>query len=71
MLKIKPFRALTGFESERRVIPEDEEILICLKCPLPECKNTYQCKRFKEERLRIRRERSGKNGTKRNKKSFI
>ena len=71
MLKVKPCREITGYESERRIIPEDEEVLICLNCPLPECKNTYQCKRFKEERSRIRREMYGKKHTKRIKKGAL
>ena len=71
MLKVKPCRERTGYESERRIIPEDEEVLICLNCPLPECKNTYQCKRFNEECSRIRRELHGKKNSKRIKKGAL
>ena len=71
MLRAKPCREIDDFGKERRIIPQDEEILICLNCPLPKCISTYNCERFKEERLRIRRELHGKKDSKRNKKSSV
>lgn len=71
MLKVKPFKKIIGYENSRRILPEDEEILICLNCPLPKCSNTYQCKRFIEERSRIRRELHGKKHSKGIKKDTL
>ena len=53
MLKHKPFREITGYESERRIIPQDEEILICLNCPLPKC-DKLCCKRYEEEKKKLK-----------------
>ena len=71
MLRAKPCREIDDFEKERRIIPQDEEILICLNCPLPKCISTDNCERFKEELSRIRRELHGKKNSKRIKKSAL
>ena len=46
-------------------------IRICTECPLPANKCKYPCKRFKEERDKIRGYSYGKNKQKQNKKSVL
>lgn len=33
---------------------DDEEVNICLECPIPKCKSPDICKRYKEELAKLR-----------------
>lgn len=38
------------------ILRSSDEAKICLNCDLPECKNTGPCKRFKEEKRKLKEE---------------
>lgn len=53
MPNVKLYKAKVDDESEFITQTKDDEILICLKCPLPKCDKLY-CKRYEEEKKKLK-----------------
>lgn len=60
MLQVKKFHPIVPSDADFNPKTDNEEILICLNCPLPECKDTFECKRFLQERQKLRSAKNGK-----------
>ena len=48
-----PFKVHVGVAD--MVFKPSEEAKICLNCTLPDCKNGIACKRYREEKRKLRR----------------